>query len=212
MYGAYYKTGNKAMESVTDTYYYGSDVTYSGGTYTLINSFEEPSSNWSNIYSSKLKSNHYTCMGGKTCTSVYYIYYTTSTYMYYIELTGGKKVEGALTDMLDNNSGSSTIKGNWTLSGTLDYWYYTNIEQKGYSSYIEDTVWCNDRSIYQLNGWNPDGGSLRSELSFGAYGRADVTHTPSLSCSRATDRFTVSTSNGNGALIYSSRTSALSQS
>ena len=201
-YGTLYKTSNKAMKSVTDTYHYGSDVTYSGGTYTLINSFKEPSSNWSNIYSSKLKSNHYTCMGGTTCTSVYYIYYTTSTYMYYIELTGGKKVEGALTDMLDNNKTSSTIKGSSTTSGTIDNWYYTNIEQKGYSSYIEDTVWCNDRSIYQLNGWEPDGGSLRSNLYFGAYGRVYVTHTPSLSCSRATDRFTVSTSNGNGALNY----------
>ena len=104
--------------------------------------------------------------------------------------------------MLDNNTTNSTIKGSSTTSGTLDYWYYTNIEQKGYSNYIEDTIWCNDRSIYRLNGWDPDGGSTRRYLYFGAYGRAYSTYSPSLSCTREIDRFTVDESNGNGDLNY----------
>ena len=200
MYGTPYTYKSKNMSSITDTYYYGNDVTYSNGTYTLTDTIS--SSSWSSIYNGGLNNNHYTCMGSTTCSTVYYIYYTTSSTMYYIELTGGKKVEGALTDMLDNNTTSSTIKGNSATSGTIDNWYYTNIEQKGYSDYLEDTVWCNDRSISQLNGWDPDGGNTRSYLYFSARDRANTTYTPDLSCSREIDRFTVSEDNGNGDLDY----------
>ena len=117
--------------------------------------------------------------------------------MYYITLTNGKKLE----DALDNNVTSSTIKGNNTTSGTLDYWYYNNIEQKGYSGYIEDTIWCNDRSIYQLGGWNRDGGNTRTDLLFGAMGRFYL-YQPSFSCVGEMDNFTVSNKNGNGDLDY----------
>ena len=200
MYGTVYTRSSKSMSSVTDTYYYGNDVTYSNGTYTLTDTIS--SSSWSSIYNGGLNNNHYTCMGSTTCSTVYYIYYTSSSYMYYISLSNGKKVEDALSDMLDNNTTSSNIKGNSTTSRTIDNWYYTNIEQKGYSEYLEDTVWCNDRSISQLNGWNPDGGSTTSYLRFGAYNRAYITYTPDLSCSREIDKFTVNESNGNGDLDY----------
>ena len=200
MYGTPYTYKSKSMSSVSDTYYYGNDVIYSNGTYTLTDTIS--SSSWSSIYNGGLNNNHYTCMGGTTCSTVYYIYYTNSSTMYYIELTGGKKVEDALSDMLDNNTTSSTIKGNSATSGTIDNWYKTNIEDKGYSDYLEDTVWCNDRSISQLNGWNPDGGNTRSYLYFSARDRAYTTYTPDLSCSREVDRFTVNVDNGNGDLDY----------
>ena len=200
MYGTPYTYSSKRMSSVSDTYYYGNDVTYSNGTYTLTDTIS--SSSWSSIYNSGLNNNHYTCMGSTTCSTVYYIYYTSSSTMYYISLSNGKKVEDALSDMLDNNTTSSTIKGSSSSSGTIDNWYYTNIEQKGYSEYLEDTVWCNDRSISQLNGWDPNGGSTRSYLYFSARDRAYITYTPDLSCSREIDRFTVSESNGNGDLDY----------
>ena len=98
--------------------------------------------------------------------------------------------------MLDNNTNSSTIKDN------IDEWYKTNIEDKGYSNYIEDTVWCNDRSIYQLNGWNPEGGSVILTLRFGALDRARVIYKPDLKCSRKIDSFTTDNINGNGDLYY----------
>ena len=209
MYSSPYTYSSKTMSSVTDTYYYGKSVTYSGGTYTLVNTIS--SSSWSSIYNGGLNNNHYSCLStGTTCSSVYYIYYTTSSKAYYITLTNGKTVEDALVDMLgaddentaNYNTTSSTIKGNSTTEGTLDYWYYTNIDQKGYGDYIEDTVWCNDRSIYQLNGWDPNGGSTTSYLYFGSYGRAYSTYTPSLTCNRDIDKFTVSTDTGNGTLDY----------
>ena len=200
MYGAVYTYIAKDMSSMTDVIYYGNDVTYSNGTYTLVDTIS--SNDWSSIYNEGLNNYHYTCLGGTTCTSVYYIYYTSSSTMYYITLTNGKTVEDALSEMLDNNTTSSTIKGNNTTSGTLDYWYYNNIEQKGYYSYIEDTIWCNDRSIYDLGGWDPDGGSTTSSLLLGAYERVRRTYSPSLSCKRAVDRFTVNEENGNGDLDY----------
>ena len=63
-----------------------------------------------------------------------------------------------------------------------------------------------DRSIYALNGWNPNGGSTTEYLFFGAYGRLDrtpVQYTPTLTCARDIDKFTVSTATtGNKALTY----------
>ena len=200
MYGTPYAINSKNISGITNTYYYGNDITYSNGKYTLTDTIS--SSSWPSIYNGGLNNNHYTCLGGTTCGTVYYIYYTNNSTMYYITLTGGKTVEDALTDMLDNNITSSTIKGNNSTSGTLDNWYYTNIEQKGYSDQVEDTIWCNDRSISELNGWNPDGGNTRSYLYFEAYKRAYTTYIPDLSCTRDIDRFTVNTDNGNGELDY----------
>ena len=196
MYGTPYLTFTKNMDNDTNIYYYGNDVTYQNGTYTLVDT--KSSSNWSSIYNGGLNNNHYTCMGSTICSKVYYIYYTDSSNMYYIELTGGKKVEDALSDMLDNNTTSSTIKGSGTEDGTIDNW----LEDKGYSCYLEDTIWCNDRSISELNGWDPDGGSTRNYLYFSAKDRAYATYPPDLSCSRKIDRFTVNVDNGNGDLDY----------
>ena len=209
MYSTIYTYNSKSMSSITDAYVYGNDVTYTGGQYTLTDTIT--SSDWSSIYNGGLNNNHYTCFSTSgTCTDVYYVYYTSISYAYYIKLTGGKKVEDALTEMLGADDGntdsyntmSSTIKGNNTTSGTLDYWYYTNIDQKGYSGYIEDTVWCNDRTIWKKNGWDPDGGSTTAFLLFGVRERVESTYKPSLACERNIDSFTVNEANGNGDLDY----------
>ena len=200
MYGTPYTYSTKSMSSVTDTYYYGNDVTYENGTYTLINTIT--SNSWSSIYNTSdgIYNHHYTCLStGSTCSSVYYIYYTDSSTAYYITLTDGKKVEDALSEMLDYNTNNSTIKT------VIDNWYSENMTN--YTNKLEDTVWCNDRSIYTLNGWDPNGGTTSGSwtyysLLFSSYDRAYSKYSPSLTCSRDIDKFTVSTSNGNGALIY----------
>lgn len=210
MYGNPFPTDTISIGS-SDQYVYGNGVTYSNGVYTLTNT---KTAAWSSVYESGLTNHHYTCFTtGTTCESVYYIYNTNSTKAYYLTLTEVNNIETALSEMLDNNTYSSTIKGNNTTEGTLDYWYYKNIEQKEYSSYIEDAIWCNDRSIYSLGGFNPNGGTTYIEGGDDDISRASLLHsffekfmsetpTPSLSCSRNVDRFTVSSSNGNGALDY----------
>ena len=82
-----------------------------------------------------------------------------------------------------------------------------------YTSQLEDTVWCNDRSIV-TDLANSNGGNYRSYTTLGygtnqtLYGPAsrvgyEVSNpTPTLKCAQDNDKFTVDVSNGNGALTY----------
>ena len=209
MYSTVYNRSERTMSN--DAYYYGNSVTYSNGTYTLVDTIT--SGTWSDTYRTGLNNNHYTCFSttGVTCSGeVYYVFFTDTTKAYYITLTNGKDVDDALFEMFgsddanqDNyNTISSTIKGSSTTAGSIDYWYYNNIEQKGYEDYLEDTVWCNDRTIYNKAGWEPNGGSTTAHLTFGGNGRLNSTKQPSLTCSRVIDSFTVEEANGNGKLEY----------
>jgi len=83
-----------------------------------------------------------------------------------------------------NNESDSIIKG------VIDTWYKNNMT--AYTSKLEDAVWCNDRSS------RVDG----NYTYFGAYDRANTTHSPSLGCVNDADKFTVGSSNGNGLLTY----------
>ena len=118
---------------------------------------------------------------GTTCSSIYYVYYTKSTDAYYITLTNGKSVNDALNEMLyanDVNTNDSTIKN------YIDSWYVNNIKGK-YEDKLEDTVFCNDRSISKLNGWNPNGGDATQYLQFKNYS----TSNQSLACANEKSKF-----------------------
>ena len=86
-----------------------------------------------------------------------------------------------------NNATSSVAKT------TIENWFGTNIENKNsstgnkYSSYLEDTVWCNDRSMNSSN--------YTTQLRL-------INATPNLECSLPADSFTVNSANGNGKLTY----------
>ena len=77
-----------------------------------------------------------------------------------------------------------------TIKKTIDTWYETKMTR--YASQLEDTVFCNDRS-YTTSG---------STLYFGARTRLYTNKTPTLKCQNTKDKFTINTSNGNGALTY----------
>ena len=82
------------------------------------------------------------------------------------------------------NTNNSTIKT------TIDNWYISNLEAKGYTKYLSTTaVYCNDRSTSN----NED---------FGAYTRLITNKTPTYDCTDTNDKFTVDTSTGNGKLTY----------
>ena len=81
----------------------------------------------------------------------------------------------------------------------IDSWYQNNMID--YTSYLEDTVWCNDRSIYQKNGWNKDSNS-NGALYLSGRERNFVTYKPSIECRNQNDKFTVSSDVGNGKLTY----------
>ena len=91
---------------------------------------------------------------------------------------------GRVANARTNQTNSSTIKT------TIDNWYTSNLEAKGYTKYLSTTaVYCNDRST-----------SNNSE--FGAYTRLYTNKTPSYDCATTEDKFTVDTSTGNGKLTY----------
>ena len=83
------------------------------------------------------------------------------------------------------NTNNSTIKT------TIDNWYISNLEAKGYTKYLSTTaVYCNDRSISS------------DSINFGAFTRLCTNKTPSYDCAATEDKFTVDTSTGNGKLTY----------
>ena len=100
------------------------------------------------------------------------------------------------------NDNSSNIKA------TLDSWYATNIVGKSDSegnlltNYIVDGTFCNDRSFASSNTGN--GYSLVPTTLYSAYKRlySDANKTATLKCSQASDRFSTTTSRGNGDLTY----------
>lgn len=85
--------------------------------------------------------------------------------------------------MMDNNN--SEIKT------YIDNWYASNMTD--YTSYLEDTVWCNDkRSAY---------GTTSTQLYYVTQIKL-VSGNPSLDCPLNDDKYTVSSSIGNGKLTY----------
>ena len=78
-----------------------------------------------------------------------------------------------------------------TIKTTIDAWYQNNMAD--YTSYLEDTVWCNDQSVYKTEG---------SGIYYGANGRNWNTYSPSIECPNENDKFTVSSEVGNGKLTY----------
>ena len=84
------------------------------------------------------------------------------------------------------NTNNSTIKT------TIDNWYISNLEAKGYTKYLSTTaVYCNDRTY-----------TVSDYTYFGAYTRLYTNQTPSYDCAATEDKFTVDTSTGNGKLTH----------
>ena len=81
----------------------------------------------------------------------------------------------------------------------VDTWYKANIEDKGYSKYLSDTLFCNDRSFF-----SGDGFSLENITYYYSYDRNVNKKSPSLKCPRQVDQFTTNKSEniGNGELTY----------
>ena len=183
MYNTVYTRSSKSMSSQSNIVF-GNTFTYANGTYTL--SDTKTIVTWSSGYNT-INSNYYTCFTtGTTCTSLYYVYYTDSTYAYYITLSNGKSVDDALNEMLyadDVNKTDSTMKT------YIDSWYKDNMTS--YTDKLEDTVFCNDRTMdnQSANGWNPNGESTTTVLYFKNF---NTNH--SLACTNETDRFSVSNS------------------
>ena len=138
---------------------------------------EEVLANGYNDYNTK-----YTQIG----TSAYNSSYNDNAYVGYMYGTTG----ASTYEETHANINNSTIKG------VVDNWYKTNIEDAGYASYINDTLFCNDRSLYSGTGIS------KTESYYGSYRRYQ-TDKYILTCPNKNDSFTVNDENkGNGNLTY----------
>ena len=101
----------------------------------------------------------------------------------------------------------------------IDTWYENNMTS--YTNKLEDTIWCNDRTVVAPSDIIETGNKKNIEYNrvflvknpslvvwngievfFGAYYRVISTQSPSLVCSQGNDKFTVDIANGNGKLKY----------
>ena len=211
MYGAVYTPEYiEDITTLTGSIVFGNDITYntSTKTYTLKDTYTLTNpSNWSSEYSTIASKYHYTCFtSSNSCTNVNYIGAIMNKVLSYFTLTNGKDHLDILKEMLDNstNENSSTIKT------IIDDWYANYMVN--YTSYLEDTVFCNDRSYDEYlssSGWSKDhSNDYNSEgmppmLVFNGINRLLITGTnPTLVCKNKNDKFTVSTGIGNGDLTY----------
>ncbi len=190
------------ISGVDENWVYGNDIEWNGNKYILKDTIESNLLNWKEEWGRIATRYHYTCLNKEgSCREVGYIhYFTNGLTIYYLKLKDGKTIEDAKKEMFTNTT-SSKIKT------IIDTWYQKKMLD--YTEALEDTIWCNDRSIA--------GGSLKSKDEdasiiidvnrnnysfFGADERNIKTISPSLICPSDNDKFTVSKENGNGALTY----------
>ena len=162
---------------------------------------------------------HYTCgtSGVTSCSSVRYYFYNGYSGYRYVTLSDGESLDDLLYKMTGN--GSQAIKSknadyklnvnDSTVKTYLENWFKNNLTNEvdstktDYRTYIEDTIYCNDRSYqqtgntYSTSGWNPNGGVLENYLYFNSRTRAfnnnwySTSNVPSTACPNATDKFSV---------------------
>ena len=194
-----YKFANDiTYDTTTHEYKYDTSKTVSGDIY-----------DWPTQYNT-INNTHYTCFENydsvnNTCGAnnpIYYVYYTTNTQAYYIELTNNERIEDALQKMLnkDNSSSSLVNKYNSAIKGVIDSWYESNLLALG--SYLDNnSVYCNDRTITSYGGWATNGSTENVEnyLQFKYYSSPSKT-AAALVCSNVTDRF--SKTNAKAELTY----------
>ena len=112
--------------------------------------------------------------------------YNDSMYVGYMYGTSGSQASNR------TNTNNSPIKT------TIDNWYISNLEAKGYTKYLSTTaVYCNDREV--RNGTYSATGST---FHYAAFTRLSTNKTPTYTCTNIDDKFTVDTSTGNGKLTY----------
>ena len=103
----------------------------------------------------------------------------------------------------NGSSASCTVNGNTVYNSIIkqqiDKWY-AGTTLKDNSLVSQNQIFCNDRSASstQTAAWTSTGAAYY----YGAYGRLINKKEPQLTCPTESDKFTVNTSNGNGALTY----------
>lgn len=198
------KGGELAEDVLNKKLIYGNDIMYDEevGLYTLVDTFTSKVENWEKDRTTIGNRYHYTCLNESgTCSTVKYINYIEAApirsygKMYYVEFSNGVKIETAVKSMTTESKHifDSSIKK------TIDIWYGNNMLD--FDEKIEDTPYCNDRTIYAHGGWDKD--SPVGILYYQKYNDMYSTYKPVLKCGNKNDAYTKDDIiNGNGDLTY----------
>ncbi len=161
------------------TYKQGKTFIYENGLYKLTGETK---------YGVALENTYYTCFNDSgECETLSYIYetgYSNGLAQYYINLTDGRTIEDLLDESLisdDVNKNDSTIKL------ATDKWYEKYL--LNYTDYLDDTIFCSDRSIENKGGWDPKKEPTDDKLIFNG-----SSSTTDLSCTNITDKFSINNS------------------
>ena len=127
---------------------------------------------------------------------MYFIYYLRLSDPYYIKLEGNETVVDIFNKMVNNND--INVKDS-SIKKFIDSWYFVNFKNTDFERYLEDTIFCNDRTVDEAGGWSENGIiNISGSLKFNAYNKKYY-----LKCPNKRDAFTVSDIiNGNGSLNY----------
>ena len=141
---------------------YYTNAVWENGAYTLSNG---------NSGTAPDATHHYIC--DSDCTKVRYYYNYVGVSYNYILLENGKTIEDSLKEMINyktniNDPDENINVYNSAIKGYLDNWYKKNLND--YASYLDtNVVFCNDRSVRDLGGWNPSGTNISGDLQFYQY-------------------------------------------
>ena len=162
---------------------YANSFTYDSSTnmYTLAGDSYPMWDYYDETNQSTLAHAHYFCYNGSnTCSTLDYVFDVTSSgYMEYVELKGGKSGIDYIDEQLENETNSR-------IKDALESWYRNHFDSS-YETALEDVIYCNNRTTLERAGWNPNGTTLGSYLKF-----REFNSTTDLSCERVKDRFSVS--------------------
>ncbi len=181
-------TGFEYLRGVENKYYFGSDVTWDGEKFTLVDPKEF------DIYLDRdqFNSHHYFCLNKLTtsCKEVAYgvsgSVHSSGVDLRYITLKNGLKDIDVIRDsQIKQNINESTVKV------AIEEWYSRYMLD--YSEYIEDNVYCNNRVPEEVNNssyFNTKGDYSLRLLTNYDYSSNDYKVT-SLRCSAITDKFSI---------------------
>ena len=127
-----------------------------------------------------------------------------TTYQFYSSYNNPSYVGYMFTEGQQHGNGTPS-----TIKTSIDNWYKTTtLETDATTKELvsQDQIFCNDRSATTSSRGTPGeiSGSMSTSTTYyyGAYVRLNTNKSPKLTCTTASDKFTVNTGNGNGALDY----------
>ena len=150
---------------VTDTVYADSFI-YEDGVYKLAGNMTTAWNYIDNATLNEIGSKHYVCDhdGGTECEKIKYVINISrgqemtsmpggdksiSFTMNVVELSGGISIQDVTNNWISNTNQEDSLA-----KKIVEEWYEDNL--LSFDDLIDDTIFCNDRTISSLNGWDPN--------------------------------------------------------